>query len=91
MVVAHMNSEKLWLSEEDSYGYLSTELHKINAVKKCQQEVGGVPETLTPTQEPLAADGCLLGMENQFSLKEATGRLPMLHWITPHLCRYGKF
>lgn len=33
MVVAHMNSEKLWLSEEDSYGYLSTELHKINAVK----------------------------------------------------------
>lgn len=45
MVVAHMNSEKLWLSEEDSYGYLSTELHKINAVKKCQQEVGGVPET----------------------------------------------
>ena len=33
MVVAHMNSEQLWLSAEDSY-YLSTKLHKINQVEK---------------------------------------------------------
>lgn len=61
-----MNSEQLWLSAEDSYGDLSTELHKINSKKNVNKRWRSSRDT-NSTQEPLAADGYLLGMESQFS------------------------
>lgn len=67
MVVAHMNSEQLWLSAEDRYGDLSTELHKTNSKKNVNKRWEEFQRHQLPTQEPSAADGCLVGMESQFS------------------------
>lgn len=64
MVVAHMNSEQLWLSAEDSY-YLSTKLHKINQVEK---NVNKRWEEFQRHSHPGAIGSCWLPARDEVSI-----------------------